>query len=126
MTTPSGNVKSARLITTRINTGPDGDCDPTRPIFDIVAGSDNQSIGKQEKQETRKKTDDCVPTFTALNTSSQRFAGLVSSAVAATRLVYFNEKEDPEQFFMAVEGQPEAVFDPNAPPAIFATQGTSE
>lgn len=99
MTTPSGNVKSARLITTRINTGPDGDCDPTRPIFDIVAGSDNQSIGKQEKQETRKKTDDCVPTFTALNTSSQRFAGLVSSAVAATRLVYFNEKEDPEQIF---------------------------
>lgn len=124
VTTPAGSVKKAQMLTTRINTG--ADCDPTRPIFDIAAGSDNQSIGKQEKQQTAKKTDDRVPAFTALNTSSQRFAGLTATPIAASRVVYFNEKEDPEQFFMAVEGQPEAVFDPNAPPAIVATQGTSE
>ncbi|HSC45852.1 MAG TPA: multicopper oxidase domain-containing protein [Candidatus Acidoferrum sp.] len=122
VTTPAGSVKKAQLITTQIKTG--ADCDPTRPIFDIAAGSDNQSIGKP--QTAGKKTDDVVPAFTKLNTSSQRFAGLAAAPIAASRVVYFNEKEDPEQFFMAVEGQPEAVFDPNAPPAIIATQGTSE
>jgi Putative multicopper oxidases len=123
VTTPGGNVKTAQLVTTRINTGPGGDCDPARPIFDIAAGSDNQSIGKQD---ARKNHDDRVPAFTTLNTISQRFAGLASTPIAASRVVYFNEQEDPEQFFMTVEGQPEAVFDPNAPPAIVATQGTSE
>jgi hypothetical protein len=39
--------------------------------------------------------------------------------------VYFNEIQ-PTSFFMDVQGQPEHIFDPNAPPAITATQGTVE
>jgi FtsP/CotA-like multicopper oxidase with cupredoxin domain len=39
--------------------------------------------------------------------------------------VFFNEVQ-PTSFFMDVEGKPEHVFDPNAPPDIVATQGTVE
>ena len=43
-------------------------------------------------------------------------------------MVFFNENvnETPPQFFMDVQGKPEHVFDPNAPPDIVATQGTVE
>jgi FtsP/CotA-like multicopper oxidase with cupredoxin domain len=41
------------------------------------------------------------------------------------RTVYFDEIQ-PTKFFMAVEGTPEHVFDPNLPPDIVATQGTVE
>jgi FtsP/CotA-like multicopper oxidase with cupredoxin domain len=44
--------------------------------------------------------------------------------VAAKRTVF--DEIQPTTFFMAVAGQPEHVFDPNAPPAITATQGTVE
>jgi len=40
--------------------------------------------------------------------------------------VYFDENQATQQFFMAVQGQPEAVFNANAPPAITAKQGTVE
>ncbi len=33
---PGPHVKVAQLITNNINTGPQGDCDPTRPVFNIV------------------------------------------------------------------------------------------
>jgi len=50
---------------------------------------------------------------------------LASAPIAARRVVFFDEIQ-PTQFFMAVQGQPEQVFDPNAAPAITATQGTVE
>jgi len=37
---PGPTVKVARLVTNNINTGPQGDWDPTRPIFDIRLASD--------------------------------------------------------------------------------------
>ena len=123
VTTPGGNVKSARFMTSAINTGSAGDCDPARPIFEIAPGSDNQSIGKGTMEQAN---DSQMPAFKKLNTAGQRFAGLAGAPVAASRLVYFDENPDTDQFFMVVDGQPEAVFDPNAPPAIVATQGTTE
>lgn len=113
---PSSTVKLAQLVTTSINTGPDGDCDPTRPIFNIQLASTPDPA----------QLDDRVATFTTLNTTGgRRFAGLAQAPVAQRRLVYFDEIQ-PTQFFMVVAGQPEQVFDPNAPPAITATQGTVE
>src|SRR5579864_2126201 len=63
--------------------------------------------------------------FTALNPNQKRFAGLATAPIAAKRVVFFNEIQ-PTSFFMDVQGQPEKIFDPNAAPAITATQGTVE
>jgi FtsP/CotA-like multicopper oxidase with cupredoxin domain len=63
-----------------------------------------------------------------MSTTQNRFAGLASAPVAMKRTVFFDENVNvtPPQFFMAVQGLPEHLFDPNAPPDIVATQGTVE
>jgi FtsP/CotA-like multicopper oxidase with cupredoxin domain len=112
---PSRSVKLAQLITTSIDTGLNGDCDPTRPIFNIALGGDANGSVRMGK-------------FTQFDTQGQRFAGLANASIAASRLVFFDENLNvtPNQFYMAVAGQPEQVFNPNAPPAITAEQGTAE
>jgi Multicopper oxidase len=77
-----------------------------------------------------------VPAFKAVNTRSQRFAGLAAGPIAERRVVYFDENCPaipnpampctPNQFFMGVVGKPEHVFNPDLPPDIVATQGTVE
>ncbi len=114
---PPDHVKLAQLVTTSINTGGDGDCDPTRPILTLSLA------GAPEVDEPR--ADDTVGDFLRIDNRFRRFAGLATAPVAKSRLVYFDEIQ-PTTFFMAVAGQPEKVFDPNAPPAIVATQGTVE
>jgi len=113
---PSSTVSLAQLVTLNILTGANGDDDPNRPIFNVhllTADTDEPA------------TDDRVGQFTALNPNQKRFAGLAAAPIAAKRVVFFNEIQ-PTQFFMDVQGQPEKVFDPNAAPAITATQGTVE
>jgi FtsP/CotA-like multicopper oxidase with cupredoxin domain len=113
---PSASVHLAQLVTLNILTGTNGDDDPNRPIFNIqLLAEDNDEPG----------TDDHVGQFTALNPNQKRFAGLAAAPIAAKRVVFFNEVQ-PTSFFMDVQGQPEKVFDPNAAPAITATQGTVE
>lgn len=139
--TPSKNVRLAQFVTTSINTGADGDCDPNRPILNLVtrSGKDvgfndlshndfSQSDLQQNDppQEDQLKQNAQAENAAAGAPAGQRFAGLATAPVARTRLLYFAENESTEQYFMAVEGQPEAVFNPNAPPAITATQGTVE
>jgi FtsP/CotA-like multicopper oxidase with cupredoxin domain len=120
---PPASVHLAQLVTLAINTGPLGDNDPQRPLATIQVVNDLDS----------PDPDGPIPAFTSWNNSLQRFAGLGSAPVAVQRTVYFDENCAPtstncapSKFFMAVEGQPEQVFDPNAPPAIVSTQGTVE
>jgi FtsP/CotA-like multicopper oxidase with cupredoxin domain len=117
---PPSTVQLAQLITLGINTGPGGDNDPQRPLATIQLGS----------PDTIASTDNRVGSFTKLSTTQRRFGGLGTAPVAATRTVFFDETPEfpqtPTQFFMAVQGQKEKVFDPNAKPAITATQGTVE
>ncbi len=115
---PTASVKSAQLATLPINTGVTGDCDPWRPIAVIqpVATLTADALG----------TDGILPAATRVSTTSNRFAGLAAAPVAAQRLVYFDENADQSEFYMVVAGQPAAVFDPNAAPAVVATQGTTE
>jgi FtsP/CotA-like multicopper oxidase with cupredoxin domain len=120
---PPPGVQLAQLITLGINTGSLGDNDPQRPLATIQLVSGFLSTGK----------DAVVPAFTSPDTRHQRFAGLATAPIAASRTVYFDENCapnstgcTPNQFFMAVVGKPEHVFDPNLPPDIVATQGTVE
>ena len=114
---PSPSVKVAQLVTLNIPSGIDGDDDPTRPILNIqlFAGGNSEQLADDNR----------VGHFTALNPNQKRFAHLTDAPIAVRRLVYFNENQ-PTQFFMDVEGQPEKPFDPNATPAITAAQGTVE
>jgi FtsP/CotA-like multicopper oxidase with cupredoxin domain len=116
-TAPPATVNLAQLVTTNIPTGQNGDDDPNRPLFNI------QVVAGENGEETA--ADDRVGQFTALNPNQKRFAGLAAAPIALKRVVFFDEIQ-PTQFFMAVEGQPEVVFNPNAAPAITATQGTVE
>jgi FtsP/CotA-like multicopper oxidase with cupredoxin domain len=117
---PAPTVKVAQLVTTNIDTGPQGDCDPTRPIFNIAL-SDTAGL----KQSAA--ADDRVGAFTRLSTSQRRFGGLSQAPVSATRVFAFSEKQ-PTQFFITQvsAGQTETVFDNNNPPAVVTTQGSVE
>jgi FtsP/CotA-like multicopper oxidase with cupredoxin domain len=113
---PAASVKVARLVTNNINNGPQGDCDPTRPIFNIQLSTDSAEA-----------VDNRVGPFSALSTSQQRFAGVSASAVSTTRVFQFSEIQ-PSQFFITQvsAGQQPMVFDANNPPAVVTTQGAVE
>jgi FtsP/CotA-like multicopper oxidase with cupredoxin domain len=112
---PPSTVKVAQLVTNNINTGPQGDCDPTRPIFNVQLTGGGEAAAAS------------VSTFTGLNTGQQRFGGLTSSAVSTTRTFQFSEIQ-PTQFFITQvsAGQTPVVFDNNNPPAVVTTQGSVE
>jgi FtsP/CotA-like multicopper oxidase with cupredoxin domain len=116
---PDSGVRVAQLITNNINTGPQGDCDPTRPIFNI------ELTGNSDLDE--QSLDDNVGVFTALSTSHQRFGGINSVPVSTTRTFQFSEIQ-PTQFFITdvSAGQQPTLFDNNNPPAVVTTQGSME
>jgi len=129
---PGPNVRMAQLLTNNINTGPQGDCDPTRPVFNIVLTNSN-SAGPVAVSSANSKipvsslpaADDRVGKFTGLDTAGKRFQGLENAPIARTRILYFSEIQ-PTQFFITEQGQTPVVFDANNPPAITVTQGTVE
>ncbi|HUK35986.1 MAG TPA: multicopper oxidase domain-containing protein [Vicinamibacterales bacterium] len=112
---PPSTVGLAQLVTQAIDTGPDGDNDPQRPLATI-----------QTVNVLPPDRDGSVPRFAALKRNARRFAGLAEAPIAASRTVYFDENNATSTFFMVVDGKPEHVFDPNAAPDIVATQGTVE
>ena len=116
---PGPNVKVAQLVTNNINTGPQGDCDPGRPIFNIALTGDADPV--------KPTADDRVPGSTVLNTSQQKFGGLGNVKVSANRVFQFSEIQ-PSQFFITQvsAGQQPTVFDSNNPPAVVTTQGAVE
>lgn len=114
---PPATVSLAQLVTRKIDTGFIRANDPARPLATIqVAGGNALQYAAQVMER--------LPAFTGEDTSHQRFAGLAQAAVAVNRTIYFDQK--PPAFFMAVEGRPEHIFDPDMPPDIVATQGTVE
>jgi FtsP/CotA-like multicopper oxidase with cupredoxin domain len=115
---PAATVRVAQLITNNINTGPQGDCDPTRAIFNVVLSNDSGVDGG---------TDDKVATTTALSSSQQRFGGTSATSVSTTRTFQFSEIQ-PTQFFITQvsAGQQPTLFDNNNPPAVVTTQGAVE
>jgi FtsP/CotA-like multicopper oxidase with cupredoxin domain len=111
---PGFGVKTAQLITNNINTGPQGDCDPSRPIANIVSGN------------APAAADGTVPQSTGV-IPKQRFGGIASSSVAQTRTFQFSEVQPTEFFITQVSaGQKPTLFDNNNPPSVITTQGSVE
>jgi FtsP/CotA-like multicopper oxidase with cupredoxin domain len=131
VTAPPSTVKVAQFVSQLINTGPLGDDIPTRPLATIALLSSDTD---------EPLADDNVGKFTSLNTTSQRFSGIMSVTPSVTRTVFFEEVEDGSVFFINASGcvtstghqcatQPYPIdtpFDSNNPPAVVTTQGSVE
>jgi FtsP/CotA-like multicopper oxidase with cupredoxin domain len=120
VTGPDLTVQQATLLTLNIDTGPDGDNDPQRPIAAIAASASAPEpvlrVGEALGHPNR-----------------QRFSELARAAVTATRRLYFSEvlsdptdPNSPTNFFITVDGQTPVLFNPNNPPAIVTAQGSVE
>ena len=116
VTAPAPTVQVAQLVTNNINTGPQGDCDPTRPIFNIALTNPDNDEPPQ---------DDNVGIYTGLDTNDQRFGGIGRMHISNTRYFQFSEVQ-PTQFFITQVGSQPTVFDNNNPPSVVVTQGTVE
>jgi FtsP/CotA-like multicopper oxidase with cupredoxin domain len=119
VTAPSVEVKSAQFLTLNVDTGPDGDADPTRPLASIVTTAAPPSL----------------PVIAAPSkpANHELFEGLAKARVTAKRTLYFSEvlsdpsnPASPTNFFITVDGTTPVLFDPNNPPAIVTTQGAVE
>jgi FtsP/CotA-like multicopper oxidase with cupredoxin domain len=123
VTAPAEGVEAA-LITRAVNTGPGGENDPTRSIARIVAAADAPL--------PRSTLPASGPNTTAPAPSQRSWLGTVQPT--RTRRLYFSEKLDdpkdpnsPTTFYLTVEGQPPASFDPHSSvPNIVVHQGDVE
>jgi FtsP/CotA-like multicopper oxidase with cupredoxin domain len=120
VTGPSASVQNATLMTLNIDTGPDGDNDPTRPIAAIQAS------------DTAPEPPLSIP-YAAELPHRQRFADLDQERPTAKRTIFFSEvlsdptdPNSPTNFFITVDGQTPTLFSPDNPPAIVTTQGSVE
>ncbi len=113
LTGPSTKVKSAQFLTQAINTGPDGDNDTQRTLANIVLGGGAAGADVNVSAQT-------------LAPWHQRFEGLATAPVTATRRLYFSENSTQTKFFITVDGQQPVVFSPSNPPAVVTTQGSVE
>ncbi|ROM58200.1 hypothetical protein BK648_05450 [Pseudomonas poae] len=111
---PGVGVQKATLMTANINTGADGDCNPTRPLITLDVGANTE--GKLAS----------LPARAISETAGKRFAGLKQAPVVAQRNLYFSENANQTEFYMTVDGQVPHVFNPDQPPSITTTQGTVE
>jgi FtsP/CotA-like multicopper oxidase with cupredoxin domain len=120
VTGPSRSVSNATLVTLAINTGPDGDNDPERPLAAI---------------QTVNRAGQAQPTMPEIAGAPwpQRFEGLATATPNTQRKLYFSEvlsdpsnPLSPTNFFITVDGATPELFNPNNPPAIVTTQGSVE
>jgi len=122
VTAPPSSVKNAVFMTRGIDTGPAGDNDTQRKLATIQTVSTDNTVDG----------DGVVPAVNAAP-GVQRFEGLRTATVNATRKLYFSEvisdpsdPLSPTNFFITVDGATPTLFDPSNPPAIITTQGQVE
>jgi len=127
--TPSRSVVNAVIMTDVVETGPDGDANPQRPLLRIVTSSSSSGSTSVTPGTAAVAAVSAVP--------APSFAALLARPVAVTRTLYFSERPgvDPTYpdsdtvFFITVDGQPETAYSISsltAPPAVVAQQGTVE
>jgi len=120
VTGPSTSVGSAILSTRNVDTGPDGDNDPARPLIEIRA---NPNAPRPAS----------ILPAAAGAAPVARFAGLAECKPVRHRKLYFsevlsdpNDPNSPTNFYITVDGQTPTLFNPDNPPAIVTTQGAVE
>jgi FtsP/CotA-like multicopper oxidase with cupredoxin domain len=112
--------EKASLVTLNIDTGPDGDVDPTRTIATIKTDAPTR-----------------LPTIPAVERDMPPpmdvARELANLRPTVHRMLYFSEVlEDPSNpnsptnFYITVDGATPVLFDPNNPPAIVTHQGEIE
>ena len=60
ITGPAATVKNAQLLTREVNTGPGGDPDPARPIFNVIASTGESSAPKPQGHPGSKRGAACA------------------------------------------------------------------
>jgi FtsP/CotA-like multicopper oxidase with cupredoxin domain len=132
VTTPPAGTRQAVFLTRKIDTGPQGDNDPGRPLAVIRVGAGGQDLPVLTPLVAHKPA---VP----------RFNALAQAPVTGKRLLYFSEAfvdvnnpaaaggrrrasspGDASFFYITVEGQTPTLFSPDNPPAITTHQGAVE
>jgi FtsP/CotA-like multicopper oxidase with cupredoxin domain len=116
-------VQNATLLTLHVDTGPNGDNDPQRPLASIQASP--------SAPEPPLRVPPLTVNASSESAHAQRFDGLRDAQATATRTLFFSEVIDPTDpgnstFFITPDGQTPVLFDPNNPPAIETTQGSVE
>jgi FtsP/CotA-like multicopper oxidase with cupredoxin domain len=118
---PPKSVKNATLLTLNVDTGPDGDNDPQRPLAAIKVS------------DAAKNPSLAVGAVSAPPPLHMRFQGLSEAKPVKQRKLYFSEvltdptdPNSPTNFFITVDGATPTLFDPDNPPAIITTQGSVE
>jgi FtsP/CotA-like multicopper oxidase with cupredoxin domain len=112
--------QTASFVTLNIDTGPDGDVDPTRTIATIKTDNPTQLPR--------------VPAVTQNAPAAMPAAQeLANQQPTVHRTLYFSEvlsdptnPNSPTNFFITVDGATPQLFDPNNPPAIITHQGAIE
>jgi FtsP/CotA-like multicopper oxidase with cupredoxin domain len=116
---PGSNVRTANLVTIKVDTGLGGDSDPTRPLASMLTADEDDALSRIPEPSRPP--------------NPQRFEGLADAHGSVTRTLYFSEvlsdpnnPNSPTNFFMTVDGATPVLFDPNNAPAIVTTQGAVE
>jgi FtsP/CotA-like multicopper oxidase with cupredoxin domain len=98
-----------------VSTGPDGDNDTRRVLASIQTNIADNPL----------EADAMAPS--QIETGWQpRFQGLAKAAVTNRRHLYFSENNPKSLFFITVDGEKRALYNPANPPAIATTQGSVE
>jgi len=113
--------QQASFVTRTVDTGPAGENDPTRPLAAVFYSSD-----APEPQSTLERS--------PLPLGQRDSVWLGNVTPVRTRTLYFSEKprdpndpNSPTDFYITVEGQEPALFDPNSrTPNIIVKQGDVE
>jgi FtsP/CotA-like multicopper oxidase with cupredoxin domain len=134
VTTPTSNVKEALFMSNRVDVGPAGDNDPTRPLAVLKTSQGGNEDGDEKEPMMPLAAANAPPL-------RQLFDGLDSSKVTATRRLYFSEvfednpgkqrvkhngDDGPIQFYITEFGHKPKLFSPDNAPAIVTTQGAVE
>jgi FtsP/CotA-like multicopper oxidase with cupredoxin domain/uncharacterized protein YceK len=119
VTTPAVG-QTAQLVTDYVNTGADGDYDPTRPIANIVATASAPALP-------------VLPAVAKTKATARRFSAMAQATPVAQRTLYFSEQlEDPTDpnspttFFITQDGMTPVAFTMGQAPNIVVHSGTVE
>jgi len=118
--------QNAQLVTNYVNTGPDGDFDPTRPIANVVASTSAPTLQMLQASGTSGAA--------AISKAKlRRFSSLPQTTPVAQRTLYFSEQlqdptdpSSPTTFFITQDGMIPEAFTMGQAPNIVVHSGTVE